>query len=86
MLLLNNKKEVTISISRLDFLIQTFFGALFTMLACDFPILHHLVLDQVICLEDQSPLRLEKQFPTMKAPAKFMLFLEGTHLSGKYLL
>jgi hypothetical protein len=60
MLLLNNKKEVTISISRLDFLIQIFFGALFTMLACDFPILHHLVVDQVICLEDQSPLRLEK--------------------------
>ena len=70
--------------SRLDFLIQTFSGPLFTMLACGFPILHHSVVGQVICLEDQNPPRLAKHFP--KAPAKFLSFLEGTRRSGKYLL
>lgn len=72
--------------SRLDFLIPTFSRPLFTVLACGFPILHHSVVDQVICLEDQNLPRLAKHFPSMKAPAKFLSFLEGTHQSGKYLL
>lgn len=72
--------------SRLDFLIPTFSGPLFTVLACGFPILHHSVVDQVICLEDQNLPRLAKHFPSMKAPAKFLSFLEGTHQSGRYLL
>lgn len=71
---------------RLDFLIPTFSGPLFTVLACGFPILHHSVVDQVICLEDQNLPRLATHFPSMKAPAKFLSFLEGTHQSGKYLL
>lgn len=84
-MLLHNLK-IPPPMSRLDFLIPTFSGPLFTVLACGFPILHHSVVDQVICLEDQNLPRIAKHFPSMKAPAKFLSFLEGTHQSGKYLL
>ena len=71
---------------RLDFLIQTSSGVLFNVLACGFQILHHTLAYQTFCLEDQNPHNLLKHFPRLKMFVKFLLFLEATHQSAKYLL
>lgn len=69
---------------RLDFLIQTFFEPLLVMLARGFPILHRIIVYQVICLEDQVAQNLPKHSTNVKVFVKFLSYLVVTPPRDKY--